>query len=367
MKRFSSTTKFLAVFIFLLFISIVLQTSFVFFPIFAGEYNRTAGEFLRAIFEKLTTWIPFSFAEYLLLIIPLTAVCSFYLIFRRGHRLYVKIRNTVLFLFAALCALYLSFVLTFAAGYRVPAIESKISENYKNVTEVELSEAAMYLTEELNRISYEIQFTKDDGSKLSMSNLELFGELNKSFASLESPIIDRSRFGSCPKIIALSKPMTYTHISGVYTFFTGEANINVNYPDFILPFTAAHEMSHQHGIAREDEANFAAYLICENSSDPFVKYSALLNMYEFIANDLYEQDSEKYSSVYSLLNNDVKNDLIHYSSFFEKYRRSSVSKVSNAVNDLYLTSQGTDGVIAYGKVTGLFLAYLRSCDLLTES
>ena len=80
------------------------------------------------------------------------------------------------------------------------------------------------------------------------------------------------------KTVMLSEPWTYTHITGVYTFFTGESNLNVNMPDYTLPFTAAHEFAHQRGVAREDEANFIAYIACINSDDPYIKYSGALSM-----------------------------------------------------------------------------------------
>jgi len=36
--------------------------------------------------------------------------------------------------------------------------------------------------------------------------------------------------------------------------FTGEANVNISMPHTSIPFTACHEMAHQIGFAREDEA-----------------------------------------------------------------------------------------------------------------
>ena len=55
--------------------------------------------------------------------------------------------------------------------------------------------------------------------------------------------------------------MTYTHISGIYTFYTGESNININYPDFVVASSATHEMAHQRGVARENEANFVSFVV----------------------------------------------------------------------------------------------------------
>ena len=346
----------------LLIVLISIHILFALFPLFADSYNRSFGEFFRSFGQKLTSWIPFSFAEYLMLVIPITAICVIYTIFRSDRAAFKKVCNGVFLISMVLSTLYSAFVLTFAAGYHTIAISKQ-----NNITEDMLSGAAIFLAEHLNDVSTEIHFTDDQGSTMPMSYSELFEKLNGSYASLDSSDAAKSGFYSCPKTVALSAPMTYTHISGVYSFFTGEANINVNYPDFIIPYTAAHEMSHQQGIAREDEANYAAYLICENSDDPYLRYSAYLNMFEFIANDLFVIDRDKYNSVYASLSEKVKEELNHYSVFFEKYRNSNISELSGKVNDVYLTAQGTEGVVTYKRVTELFIKLLNDRSVLTNS
>jgi len=59
--------------------------------------------------------------------------------------------------------------------------------------------------------------------------------------------------------------------------FTGEANVNISMPHTSIPFTACHEMAHQIGFAREDEANFIAYIACKNHPSPDFQYSGILS------------------------------------------------------------------------------------------
>jgi len=151
--------------------------------------------------------------------------------------------------------------------------------------------------------------------------------------------------------------MSYAHITGIYFPFTGEANINIDFPDYSIPFTAAHELAHQRGVAREDEANFIAFLACMESDDPYILYSGSLNMLEYVLNALARADKDLYSEVYFSLNENVRGELRAYSLFFEKYRDSTASKVNEAVNDTYLKVQGTEGVVSYGMVVDLAVAY----------
>ena len=154
--------------------------------------------------------------------------------------------------------------------------------------------------------------------------------------------------------------MSYTHITGVYTFFTGEANINVNFPDNTLPYTAAHELAHQRGIAREDEANFLAFLVCAESFDPYIRYSGYLNLYEYVASALSSADRQLYLKVSSTLPDLVLGEQYAYSEFFDKYRDSTVSEISETVNNTFLVMHGTEGVKSYGMVVDLAVAYYKA-------
>jgi hypothetical protein len=168
-----------------------------------------------------------------------------------------------------------------------------------------------------------------------------------------------NNFKSRLKPVMLSKAMSYTHITGVYSFFTGEANINVDFPDYTIPFTAAHELAHQRGIARENEANMVAFLVCINSDDAYIRYSAYVNMYEYVTNALYSADNSLYVKAVGILDYRIRAEQVAYNQFFKQYAYSVSSKVSGAVNDTYLKSQGTEGRVSYGMVVDLTVAYLK--------
>ena len=365
-KNVLNKRRFIAIALILL-IFAALHISFSMIGGFAEIYNRTAGAFFRIVPEKLSAWIPFSIAEFLLIVSPLILSVVLFAIINSSRKAKQRITVILLALSVLICAIYGSFVLTFSAGYLSDTIEQKASLERRKVTKDKLIGAMEYLTKQLNELSDSLYFTQDSGTRIPYDWYFLTQKLNEAYNKSEIKELIPSSFNSSPKRIALSEPMTYTHISGVYTFFSGESNVNVNYPDFIIPFTAAHEMSHQRGVAKEDEANYVAFLVCETSSDPYVRYSGLLNMYEYISNDLYRTDRDEYRAVYSRLDDRVKKELSAYSKFFDRYRDSEISKVSNKVNDLYLSSQGTEGVISYDLVTELYIALLCQRGILRNS
>jgi hypothetical protein len=82
---------------------------------------------------------------------------------------------------------------------------------------------------------------------------------------------------SAPKNLRFSRLASYFGLSGIYMPFSGEPTFNEEAPASELPFIIANQKAHQRGFAREDEANFVAYVICTSSSDPYVRYSGYLH------------------------------------------------------------------------------------------
>ena len=214
--------------------------------------------------------------------------------------------------------------------------------------------------EEVKKVEGEILFMETGASRMPYSYAEMNEKLMQAYkkACAKYDFIDD--FRSNVKPVMLSEPMSYTHITGVYTFFTGEANINVNFPDYTIPYTAAHELAHQRGIAREDEANFVAFLVCMESDDAYIRYSGALNLYEYVVSALYSANYELYKENYYKQPKTVIAERIAYSEFFDKYRENVVADVSEATNNAYLQSQGTpQGTRSYGMVVDLAVAYYR--------
>ncbi|WP_121356358.1 DUF3810 domain-containing protein [Flavisolibacter nicotianae] len=81
------------------------------------------------------------------------------------------------------------------------------------------------------------------------------------------------------------KPSLYTPVghwfgfTGYYNPFTAEAQLRTTIPVFLKPFVISHEMAHQLGYAKENEASFVAYLTCKASADVNFLYSAYFELY----------------------------------------------------------------------------------------
>ena len=67
-----------------------------------------------------------------------------------------------------------------------------------------------------------------------------------------------------------------------------------------------------------------------------------------------------YYEVMSDTDSRAKGEMVAYSTFFDKYRESVASDVSDAVNNTYLKTQGQSaGTASYGMVVDLAVAYYK--------
>jgi len=326
-------------------------------PAFADFFNFRISSLFRRGLALLTGWLPISLAEFLVFASPIILVAVFVICVRkseRGTRYFIR---CIAALLSVLLLVYAGFVFVFAAGYRGYTLAEKMELDTENIENEDLYSTMYLIRNKLNELSKEVLYAEEKGSVRPYSHAETVKLCLESYDKLEAEYGFIKNFKSSVKQLVVSELMTYTHISGMYTFFTGEANLNTNYPYYVTVFTTAHEMAHQRGIAREDEANFIAYLVCIGSEDPYMQYCGYLSMYEYLIGSMRKASPTLHGDLVKGLADEVKYDLYCYSKFFDKYRESVASEVSNVVNNTYLEMQGTPGTISYSMVAELALAY----------
>ncbi len=326
---------------------------------FADWFNRTVSAAIRAALSYLTAWIPFSVGELVIWLIPvmLFLVLRHAIKYRCGSWRAVAVYvGTML---SVLSLLFSVFVLTFSAGYRARPIHEKLGLEREAVSVSELHDTMVTLADAISAEAENISYRENGFSSMPYT----FSEMNDRLADAYDAFDDAHDFlphaATRVKPVALSEVMSHMHITGIYSFFTGEANVNVGFPDYTLPSTAAHELAHQRGVAREDEASFLSFLVCIGADDPYLRYSGYLMAYEYVANALWSADRDLYYDALAHLTDDVRGELAAYSEFFKAYEDTVASDISSSINNTYLQSQGTPGVKSYGMVVDLVVAYYR--------
>ena len=327
-------------------------------PAFAAWFTVGIGHALRQALAYLTSWIPFSLAELLLYLLPVLLL----FVARHAWRYHCDTwRATLRYLVCLLaaCSLFFStFAFSFGTGYYTRGLEERIGLQRVEVDATALRETAAALVAEINALAPQIQYGEDGFSKMPDTLSEMSDKLLDAYSVLSSQYSFIPVLKSRVKPVQASRLMSYTHITGVYTYFTGEANINTYFPDYTLPFTAAHELAHQRGIARENEASFVAFLACMASDDAYIRYAGYLNLYEYVTGALYAVDREAYFALLKALHPAVLGELRAYDAFFEDFADAPAADISDAVNDTFLKLNGNEaGTASYGLVVELAVAY----------
>lgn len=160
-----------------------------------------------------------------------------------------------------------------------------------------------------------------------------------------------------------SRLMTAAGITGIYWPFTGEPHVNVLAPLPQRVFAALHEVAHQRGFAREDEANYLAVKVGANSGDRELAYSATLMAFLHLRSSLNAADFSRSLTLHADIDPAVLRDIKAIQNFWAAPSKAvqTVREVSSKVNDTYLKVQGqSQGVRSYGRMVDLLLAERRA-------
>lgn len=161
------------------------------------------------------------------------------------------------------------------------------------------------------------------------------------------------------KPVQLSHWWSYTGITGMYFPMLAEANVNIDVPHSSIPATAAHELAHTRGFAREDECNFWGYLTSIHSDSADYRYSGYLLAYIYCSNALYDYDKELWNEVRAYCSEGMKRDLAESNRYWKQFE-GKVQEVSSSVNNSFIQIQGVeDGVFSYNRVVQLIVGYYQ--------
>jgi hypothetical protein len=80
-------------------------------------------------------------------------------------------------------------------------------------------------------------------------------------------------------------------------------------------------------------------------------------MFEYLASALASADKEKLREVYSELDPGMYSEMRAFSEFYKANKNELMAKISDFMNDRYLKANGTEGVVSYGLVVELAVAY----------
>lgn len=334
----------------LLIVSAVLLLSARLSGVFANWYSRSIYQLAVGTIGRLSGILPFSLAEMLVLVLPAVLIVD--AVYSRKQisaflRRLILFLSVLVFLYSANCGVNY---------YKDPFVSQQVYSDSSFTTE-QLADFCEYAADQLRSCpgkSDDGSFTYPDKSTLASDAVAAMRKLGKEYESL-------SGYYPYPKSLSfLSGFFSGMGVSGIYSPFTVEANINGEMPGMEQPFTACHELSHLRGFMNEGEANYIGWLACIGSDDAAFRRSGWLIAWNYAGSALYRTDPDRYMEVLSDLPEAARIELQHNHDFWESHE-TKASEVQDRVNDAYLKSNGQeDGISSYGKLTTLMLVWYLS-------
>lgn len=334
-------------------------------PGFAESYAEGIYPFLSRGVNAVTSLLPFSLAEilvYLLIAFLAAAFIRFIvrLIRTNGRRAETAARFFINLLCGAGILLFL-FTVNCGINYYRSTFAQTCGLTVKESSREELTALCKALAEDSDVLRAK---SKTDKNSVMLLQKRNFGEnadtARSSFDRLSSkyPLLC-SGYGA-PKPVLASLLMSQCNITGIFFPFTFEANVNTDVPEYTIPFTMCHELSHLRGYMREDEANFIAYLACRGSTDPDFRYSGAAMAFTYASNALFSTDSKQAEQIYSSLSEGVRRDLAFNSEYWNRFTGPAADAATSINNNYLKANSQQDGVQSYGRMVDLLLALQRS-------
>ena len=325
---------------------------------FADFYGFTVYPGVVNVFARLSGLVPFSLAEIMVIcgvLLLLTGIVWFAvnMIRRKGRRLRLLLSSAATIVFAGGILLF-CYVYGMGINYSRSPFSEIAGMKTEKYSKEQVLETLQYAIGKLSAAGAETGLDEnghiivpEDLSDRAGKAMEKLGTQYDALDSYYPPV----------KPVMLSAQMCHAHITGIFTFYSMEANYNTMDVPEELGHTVCHELSHMTGFMREDEANFISYLACRGSGDEYLTYCGWYDIVIYLLNAYYpEATPQEYSEVYMTIPDYARKQLTMQNEFWAKYDH-DFGKAAEAINDVYLKiNDQQEGTKSYGRVVDLVIA-----------
>jgi hypothetical protein len=342
----------------LLSIALVIRIFSLFPQAVENYYSHGLYPVLVAILRFLFGWIPFSIGDilYALAVIYLIfSVVHFIrrLIKKKADKIYFRriIKRTVLIVLWV----YILFNGLWGLNYNRIGIAQQMNLKVTTYTADELESIVILTIDKLHQLDTPALGDRDKFNKK--------GYLFKQAIQSYKKVVNELSF--LQYRLPSAKPSLYSYLgnylgyTGYYNPFSGEAQVNTTVPLEIQPFTTSHEIGHQLGFAKENEANFAGYLAARESDNAAVRYSVYFDLYIYASRNLAERDSVLARSLQSKLPAITKQDLRELRVFYKKYENPFEPIIRRLYGQYLKANEQPQGILSYDEVIAWVIAYWR--------
>lgn len=267
------------------------------------------------IYPKISSWLrlafgwfPGSVGDVLYAVVGLFILYKllriFWLFFKRRLKQHLNLTLLRKYL-RLLLGVYIVFQLLWGLNYNRQGIATQLQLTVEPYTTADLVPLVQELNQQLCIYSEEV----DSFNRLSLDkNVILFkeGEVAYQQVTKDYPFLKYQHPSIKPSLY--SSWGQYIGFTGYYNPFSAEAQLKISIPVFLKPFVVCHEIAHQVGYAKENEANFVSFLVSRQSKNAEFRYSAYFEMFLYSWRELLRRDPKLARLYFQAAHPQVKED-----------------------------------------------------------
>lgn len=255
---------------------------------------------------------------------------------KREHRIIVPLQVLNFFLI-----LYIIFKIVWGLNYSRPSVSEELGIGNEKYSVKELVLLGDYFVKKTNAL----KLKQIKIPAYSINDLET--NSTRAYHLMENKNSLFRYSNPCLKAVLNSWIISKVGIEGYYAPLTGEANMNMNLPNFVKPYVSCHEIAHQLGISYEDEANLLGYLTASNSPDVNYQYSANYEMLRYILFEIRMKSPDDYKILHDKLSAGVLTDFKIEKEFWRKYNGDMFGYMDAAFDSFLKLNNQKKGIDSY--------------------
>ncbi|MGB6269708.1 MAG: DUF3810 domain-containing protein [Olleya sp.] len=322
-------------------------------------YSNGLYPFISKLFRYTLGWLPFSFGD-LLYGFSIIFIVRWLVLNRK--RIYKDTKNWLIDVFAAVSVVYFAFHLFWGFNYyRNPLhVNLNLEDHY---TTKQLITVTKKLIKKSNTIHLEI--TKNDSLKVELpfTKKEILRLTPSSYKALDNTFPNLKYSPKSLKKSLFSLPLTYMGFSGYLNPLTNEAQVDYLIPVYKFPTTAAHEVAHQLGYAKENEANFIGFMATTSNDNIYFKYTGYTFGLRHCLGEIFKRNPKLYEDLLPTINKGILKNYQEVRDFWEDYQN-PLEPIFRSTYSTYLKANNqANGMDSYSYVVALLVNYLEDKSL----
>lgn len=325
------------------------------------ERNYSLGIYpvIARVQRFLFGWIPFSigdiFYAFLVLVIIIKTFQLIKIVVKRRltRQYFIAGLQQIIFFFLFV---YVFFNLLWGLNYNRKGIASQLGLEVKQYTLADLDTLTNVIQSRVNQYAaFVTEAQRDSFNKkkiLFASAIEAYKHV-----AMQYPFLTYTPHSIKPSLYSYLG--NYLGFQGYYDPFSGEGQVNTTIPRYLEPFVTTHEMAHQLGYGKENEANFVGFLACRSYPSNVFRYSLYFDMYNYAVGEVYRRDTVLAKNFQEKLHPQVLKDIKEFRDFYRKYKNPIEPIIMWGYGNFLKANNQPAGKRSYNEVVAWLIAYYK--------